>query len=59
MNHKQSLDIQVSTIEQVIDATLDVQQVQCVGLVGLAVAEVNNMLIIDLLRADVKTLGHY
>ena len=59
MNHKQSLDSQVSTIEQVIDATLDVQQVQCVGLVGLAVAEVNNMLIIDLLRADVKTLGHY
>ena len=41
MNHKQSLEIQVPTIEQVIGARLDVQQVQGVDLVGLAVANVN------------------
>ena len=41
MNHKQSLEIQVPTIEQVIGARLDVQQVQGVDLVGLAVADVN------------------
>ena len=41
MNHKQSLEIQVPTIEQVIRARLDVQQVQGVDLVGLAVADVN------------------
>jgi len=41
MNHKQSLEIQVPTIEQVVRARLDVQQVQGVDLVGLAVADVN------------------
>ena len=41
MDHKQSLEIQVPTIEQVIGARLDVQQVQGVDLVGLAVADVN------------------
>ena len=41
MDHKQSLEIQVATIEQVIGARLDVQQVQGVYLVGLAVADVN------------------
>ena len=41
MDHKQSLEIQVATIEQVIGARLDVQQVQGVDLVGLAVADVN------------------
>lgn len=41
MDHKQSLEIQVPTIEQVIRARLDVQQVQGVGLVGLGVADVN------------------
>ena len=41
MDHKQALEIQVPTIEQVIGARLDVQQVQCVDLVGLAVADVN------------------
>jgi len=41
MDHKQSLEIQVPTIEQVIGARLDVQQVQGVDLVGLAIADVN------------------
>ena len=41
MDHKQSLEIQVATIEQVIGARLDVQQVQGVDLVGLSVADVN------------------
>jgi hypothetical protein len=41
MNDKQSLEIQVPTIEQVVRARLDVQQVQGVDLVGLAVADVN------------------
>ena len=41
MNHKQSLEIQIPAIEQVIGARLDVQQVQGVDLVGLAVADVN------------------
>ena len=41
MDHKQSLEIQVPTIEQVIRARLDVQQIQGVDLVGLAVADVN------------------
>ena len=41
MNHKQSLKIQVPAIEQVVSARLDVQQVQGVDLVGLAVADVN------------------
>ena len=41
MDHKQALEIQVPTIEQVIGARLDVQQVQGVDLVGLAVADVN------------------
>ena len=41
MSHKQSLEIQVPTVEQVIDARLDVQQVQGLDLVGLAVADVN------------------
>ena len=41
MNHKQSLEIQVPAIEQVVRARLDVQQVQGVDLVGLAVADVN------------------
>ena len=40
MDHKQSLEIQVPTIEQVIGARLDVQQVQGVDLVGLAVRDV-------------------
>ncbi len=41
MNDKQSLEIQVAAIEQVIGARLDIQQVQGVDLVGLAVADVN------------------
>ena len=41
MNHKQSLEIQVAAIEQVVRARLDVQQVQGVDLVRLAVADVN------------------
>lgn len=41
MDHKQSLEIQVPAIEQVVRARLDVQQVQGVDLVGLAVADVN------------------
>jgi len=41
MNHKQSLEIQVPAIEQVVRARLDVQQVQGVDLVSLAVADVN------------------
>lgn len=41
MDYKQSLEIQVTTIEQVIGARLDVQQVQCVDLVGLDVADMN------------------
>ena len=41
MDHKQSLEIQVPAIEQVVRAGLDVQQVQGVDLVGLAVADVN------------------
>ena len=41
MNDKQSLEIQVPAIEQVIGARLDIQQVQGVDLVGLAVADVN------------------
>jgi len=41
MNDKQSLEIQVPAIEQVIRARLDVQQVQGVDLVRLAVADVN------------------
>ena len=41
MNHKQSLEIQVPAIEQVVRAGLDVQQVQGVDLVCLAVADVN------------------
>ena len=41
MNHKQSLEIQVPAIEQVVSARLDVQQVQGVDLVSLAVADVN------------------
>ena len=41
MNHKQSLEIQVPAIEQVVSARLDVQQVQGVDLVGLAVADMN------------------
>ena len=41
MNHKQSLEIQVPAIEQVVRARLDVQQVQGVDLVRLAVADVN------------------
>ena len=41
MNDKQSLEIQVAAIEQVIGARLDIQQVQGVDLVRLAVADVN------------------
>ena len=41
MNDKQSLEIQVPAIEQVVHARLDVQQDQGVDLVGLAVADVN------------------
>ena len=41
MNDKQSLEIQVPAIEQVVRARLDVQQVQGVDLVHLAVADVN------------------
>ena len=41
MNHQESLEIQVPTTEQVIGASLDVQQVQGVDFVCLAVAEVN------------------
>jgi hypothetical protein len=41
MNDKQSLEIQVPAIEQVVRARLDVQQVQGVDLVSLAVADVN------------------
>ena len=41
MNDKQSLEIQVAAIEQVIGARLDIQQVQGVDLVGLAVGDVN------------------
>jgi len=41
MDHKQSLEIQVPAIEQVVRARLDVQQVQGVDLVGLAVADVD------------------
>ena len=41
MNDKQSLEIQVPAIEQVVSARLDVQQVQGVDLVSLAVADVN------------------
>ena len=41
MNHKQSLEIQVPAIEQVVRARLDVQQIQGVDLVSLAVADVN------------------
>jgi len=41
MNDKQSLEIQVPAIEQVVRAGLDVQQVQGVDLVSLAVADVN------------------
>ena len=41
MNHKQSIEIQVPAIEQVVSARLDVQQVQGVDLVSLAVADVN------------------
>ena len=41
MNHKQSLEIQVPAIEQVVSARLDVQQIQGVDLVSLAVADVN------------------
>ena len=41
MNDKQSLEIQVPAIEQVVRAGLDVQQVQGVDLVCLAVADVN------------------
>ena len=41
MDHKQALEIQVPTIEQVIGARLDVQQVQGVDLVRLAIADVN------------------
>jgi len=41
MNYKQSMEIQVPAIEQVIRARLDVQQVQGVDLVHLAVADVN------------------
>ena len=41
MDHKQSLEIQVPAIEQVVRAGLDVQQVQGVDLVCLAVADVN------------------
>ncbi len=39
MDHKQSIEIQVPTIEQVVRARLDVQQVQGVDLVRLAVAD--------------------
>ena len=41
MNDKESLEIQVPAIEQVVRARLDVQQVQGVDLVSLAVADVN------------------
>ena len=41
MDHKQSIEIQVPTIEQVVRARLDMQQVQGVDLVSLAVADVN------------------
>ena len=41
MNGKQSLEIQVPAIKQVVRARLDVQQVQGVDLVHLAVADVN------------------
>ena len=41
LDHKQSLKIQVPAIEQVIGARLDVQQVQGVDLVRLAVADVD------------------
>ena len=41
MNHKQSLEIQVPTIEQVIRTRLYDQVVQGVDFVGLAVADVN------------------
>ena len=41
MNDKESLEIQVPAIEQVVRARLDVQQVQGVDLVGLAVADVD------------------
>ncbi len=41
MDHKQSLEIQVAPVEQVMGTRLDVQQVQGVDLEGLAVADVN------------------
>jgi hypothetical protein len=41
MDHKQPIEIQVPTIEQVVRARLDMQQVQGVDLVSLAVADVN------------------
>ena len=41
MNDKESLEIQVPAIEQVVRARLDVQQIQGVDLVSLAVADVN------------------
>ena len=41
LDHKKSLKIQVPAIEQVIGARLDVEQVQGVDLVGLAVADMN------------------
>ena len=41
MDHKKALEIQLTTVEQVIGARLDVQQVQGVDLLSIAVAAVN------------------
>jgi hypothetical protein len=43
MDHKQALELQLPTIERAIGAKLDVQQVQGVDLVGLAVTDMNEV----------------
>ncbi len=41
MNHKQSMETEIPAIEQVTSTALDVQQVQGIDLVHLAVGDVN------------------